>query len=504
MKKYSKNYIYYHLVVDFILIFFILLCFFTEIISAEETLLKEQLIFTAIVFLISLVIIYILKTVYSILYYKTSGYELKNDKIECVRGVFFRKKSILEYKKIHAVNKKQNLFHRLFKIAVLTLDSGSANTGSTAEILIIEKDNEIDKLLEEIKLKQSGNIESEEIESIKVEKENLYEFTAKSKLWYSLINGITTLVILVCLSAIVAVIFSFALPLLNNVNLGGIGEILVIALYVVLGYLGVSIFVFIISVLVSFLNYYNFSVYKNENDIEINYGFFVHNKNTFKLNKIKGVVISQNLIQKLFKFVSVKLEVIGYNEASNNENNNQTTGVLFPLCKESEVEENIKSVLPNYLPDKIEIKAKRYFPFVSWNLFFIGVFSALIIGITVLELAVFKVLPKTILTTFVIMFLGALINCSFVLIDGVLEYLNNGISVNNDKLTITNGAFTKKTIVIYRKHVIGIEDVTTPLRKKAGIYSFKIHFRANDQTNVITLKNVDESVKETLRNVVKY
>ena len=152
----------------------------------------------------------------------------------------------------------------------------------------------------------------------------------------------------------------------------------------------------------------------------------------------------------------------------------------------------------------MEINAKKYFPFISWNLFFTAIFSLLIIGLTVLELVLYKVLPKTVLITFVISSLSALLICVFILIDGVLEYLNNGITVNEDKLTITNGAFTKKTIVIYRKHVIGIEDVTTPLRKKAGIYSFKIHFRANDQTNVITLKNVDESVKETLRNVVKY
>ncbi len=506
MKKYSKNYIYYHLVVDFIVIFFITFCFFTEIFSDGEIVLSaETLPKVLLYFALVYIPIYIIKTIYSIFYYKMSGYELKNDKIECQRGVLFKKKSILEYKKIHAVNKKQNLFHKLFKIAVLTLDSGSANTGHTAEILIIEDAIKVDELIEEIKLRQSGNFEGEDVEIKVEEKENLYEFNAKSKILYSLINAITTLAVLVVLSLIAIFIFSFGLPfLLKFITAEDFSIIIVVASFVLLAYLGVSVFTFIISILVSFLSYYKFRVYKNENDIEINYGFFVNNNNTFKLNKIKGVVITQSIIQKLFKLVSVKLEVIGYSDTSSEDNSNKSMGILFPLCKESEVEENIKRVLPSYVPDKKENKAKKYFPFISWTSFFIAVFSVLTIIIVALELALFKVHIDTILTVVLVLTLSVLLVLAFVLLGGLFEYLNNGITINGDKLTVINGGFTKKTTVIHRKHVIGIEDITTPLRKKVGVYSFKIHFRANDETNVIKLKNVDESLIEELRNVVIY
>lgn len=509
MKKFSKTYIYYHLLVDFIVIFFIVFCFFTEAFADEELIFSaENLPKLILCFSLVFIAVYIVKTVYSILYYKTSGYNLLADKIECQRGVFFRKKSILEYKKIHAVNKKQNLFHRLFKIAVLTLDSGSANTGHTAEILIVENDCVVDKLVEEIKLRQSGNYQELETEREvieKIERENLYNFTAKSKVLYSVINAVTTLAVLLVITALVSVLFGLALPLLLKVlhveNLVLILNILIIS---IISYIGVGIFVFIVSILVSFLTYYKFSVYKNENDIEINYGFFVNNKNTFKLNRIKGVVITQNLIQKLFKFVSVKLEVIGYTESTNNENNAQSMGVLFPLCKESEVDENIKLVLPNYVPDKKQVRAKKYFPFVSWSSLFVSVFSLLAIIVVALELVIFKVATDTILTVVLILTLTLVLILSLMLLGGLLEYYNNGIAVNGNKITIINGGFTKNTTVINRKHVVGIEDITTPMRKKAGIYSFKIHFRANDQTNEIRLKNVDESVVETLRNVIIY
>ena len=507
MKKFNKNYIYYHLVVDFIVIFFIVFCLFTEFFSDGEVPINEETLSKIILyFSIIFVVVYAVKTVYSIFYYKTSGYELKNEKIECQRGVLFKKKSILEYRKIHAVNKKQNLFHRLFKIAVLTLDSGSANTGHTAEILIVENDKEVDRLLEEIKLRQSGKIcDDEEVEIKTEEKENLYEFNAKSKFLYSLINAVTTLIVLFALSFIVLIVFGLGLPfLLKYIRNEDFNIIIAVVLYVLLGYLGISVFAFIINILVSFVSYYKFRVYRNENDIEINYGLFVNNNNTFKLNKIKGVVITQNLIQKLFKFVSVKLEVIGYTEGSNENNTNNTIGVLFPLCKESEVNENISKVLPSYVPDIKEEKAKKYFPFISWTSFFTLVFSGLTILIIALELVVFKVSNDVVLTVVLILTLVTLLILAFILICGLFEYFNNGITVNGDKLTIINGGFTKKTTVINRKHVIGIENITTPFRKKAGIYSFKIHFRANDQSNVIVLKNVDESLVEKLRNIVIY
>ena len=179
-------------------------------------------------------------------------------------------------------------------------------------------------------------------------------------------------------------------------------------------------------------------------------------------------------------------------------------GVLFPLCKESEVDENIKLVLPNYVPDKKQVRAKKYFPFVSWSSLFVSVFSLLAIIVVALELVIFKVATDTILTVVLILTLTLVLILSLMLLGGLLEYYNNGIAVNGNKITIINGGFTKNTTVINRKHVVGIEDITTPMRKKAGIYSFKIHFRANDQTNEIRLKNVDESVVETLRNVIIY
>lgn len=507
MKKFSKSYIYYHLIVDFIIIFFMMLCFAVEVFSEEEGFnLLENLPKILLWFLGIFIVAYALKTAYSVLYVKMSGYELKENEIECKRGVFFKKRSILEYSKIHAVNKKQNLFHRIFKIAVLTLDSGSSNTAYTSEILIIESEEEIDNIIQQIKLRQSGEKPKTQSEADeKIEKENLYKFTAKRKVVYSLLNVLSTLAVILFISVLIVLGYYFVLPIAINSITGwdGIG-ILIIAIYALIIYFIIVLLVFVISLIASIFAYYKFSVYKTDSDIEINYGFFVKSNNTFKLNRIKGVVVSQGLIKRLFGFVTVKLEVIGYSEVNGSEKSSESSGVLFPLCKESELEENLNKVLPDYIPLKKQDKPKKYFPFISWKTLIFSVIYLFCAFVTVFDLVFFKV-DSEIINAVIKAFIGIyIVVVGLIMANALLSFKNNGIAISDDKITVYGGGFTRTYTVIKANTIIGVETITTPLRKKSGIYSYKIHFRTNDQTNVIKLNNVDESISNKLQEIVKF
>ena len=145
MKRFDKGYIYSNLLSDLFGSIFVLFAIFGSFISDEETT-REEIVSRIPIFAIAFVVIYVAFAVYRILYYKASGYELTQTEIKCKRGVFFRKNSILDYRKVHAINKKQNLIHRIFGIAVLTVDSGSTNTAHQAEITIVEKNTTVDFL----------------------------------------------------------------------------------------------------------------------------------------------------------------------------------------------------------------------------------------------------------------------------------------------------------------------------------------------------------------------
>ena len=108
MKRFDKRYIYSSLVTDLFYSLILALAFLKDFLFDEQA--KPEEIKAAIPFLvIGYIVIYLCFVVYRILYYKNSGYELTDNEIKCNRGVLFRKRSVLDYKKVHAINKKQNI-----------------------------------------------------------------------------------------------------------------------------------------------------------------------------------------------------------------------------------------------------------------------------------------------------------------------------------------------------------------------------------------------------------
>ena len=167
MKKFSKNHIFASLIIDLFYVFIIALAFVDFAFISNEEGEYVGVNYQALPYYIALLVVaYILFTVYRIIYVHTSGYQLTEREIVCNRGVLFRKKSILEYSKINSINKKQNFIQRIFGIAVLTVDSGSANMGHLPEIIVIEKNDVVDQLLNKLKNIDKAKIEPEKQEVI--------------------------------------------------------------------------------------------------------------------------------------------------------------------------------------------------------------------------------------------------------------------------------------------------------------------------------------------------
>ena len=146
MKRFDKGYIFSSLLTDLFYSFFVAFFFLEDLFLNEESN-SEDIAAGILIFVIGFIVIYLCFIVYRILYYRTSGYELTDKEIKCNRGVIFKKRSVLDYKNVHAINKKQTILHRIFGIAVLTVDSGSANTSHQSEITIIEKSTVVDTLM---------------------------------------------------------------------------------------------------------------------------------------------------------------------------------------------------------------------------------------------------------------------------------------------------------------------------------------------------------------------
>ncbi len=505
MKRFDKGYIYSSLLSDLFAVLAILFFFFQDI-FLEENAKAEDIISTIPIFAIVFIVIYLCFIIYRILYYKTSGYELTDTEIKCNRGVLFRKRSVLDYKKVHAINKRQNLFHRFFGVAVLTVDSGSTNTFNQAEITVVEKEKIVDSLISELNSLKENGIRNETETSAKDEvlfsdNDSLYRFTSKRKMLYTLINIVSTAFFTALFGVLAIIVIGVCKLMLKTGSLGTWGEYFLIVVLITLGaMLLLSAVSFVVSMVCSFVGYHKFTITKNGNNIQISFGLLEKHTNTFSYDRIKAVKISQNLVQRILGFAEIKLEVIGY--TSDSGKNTTELGVLVPFCKYNEIDEILGKVLPDYVPDKKQTKAVSYFPFVSWFLLIFGIIT----GVTLLLIASIMLIfnaSASVISAAVLPVLGA---AGFVLviklISAILSYKNNGLAVNNGKITAYYGGFTKNITVFMDENLIAVENVTTPLRKKNGIASLVLHLKTNALSNEVKVHIQKESLSQELEKML--
>ena len=500
MKRFDKGYIYSSLLTDFLYSAFVVFIFLKDFFLDEESN-PADIAAAAPLFAISFIVIYLCFAAYRILYYRTSGYELTDKEIKCNRGVLFRKRSVLDYKKVHAINKKQNIIQRIFGIAVLTVDSGSANTSHQAEITIIEKSAAVDALLDELNALKKNSVKSDAEEQkeevLLSDKDSLYRFTSGKKMLYTLINIASTAFSIAFFAVLAIIVISVCKAMLQLDFLGTWGQYFLYALSITVG--GVllsSIFSFVASIIQSFVGYYGFTITRCDSNIQISYGLLEKHTNTFSYDRIKAVKISQGLIQRILGFASIKLEVIGYTVSSGDDDKNAGLGVLVPFCKYDEISEILGKALPDYIPSEKQTKSAALFPFVSWFLLIFGIILGITLTVAATAMTVLDA-PSIVMSSVAFAIFGvALLVLVLKLISALLSYHTNGIAIEDKKLTAYSGGFRKSITVFMAKHLVAVENVTTPLRKKYGIASVIMHLKTNESSNEVKI----HIQKDTLSN----
>lgn len=507
MKRFDKGYIYSSLLSDLfgslVIAFIFLKDFFLNDESNPEDI-KAAIPF----FVIGFAVVYLCFIVYRILYYKTSGYELTEKEIKCNRGVLLRKRSVLDYKKVHAINKKQNIFHRIFGIAILTVDSGSTNTSHQAEITIIEKDKIVDALLNELNaLKEGGerNMESSQPkdELLLSDEDSLYRFTSGKKLLYTLINIASTAFFTALFAVLTIIVLGVCKLMIRQSFLGTWGQYFLYAFLITVGaMLLFSMFSLIRCLIHSFVGYYKFKITKRGNDIQISYGLLEKHTNTFSYDRIKAVKINQGLVQRMLGFASIRLEVIGYTVNSGDDDKNAGLGVLVPFCKYNEIGEILGKVLPDYMPDEKQTKAVSYFPFVSWFLLVLGVVTGLVLVQLIATMMLFNVSTSVILTVALAVIVAGSVVFIVKALSAALSYQTNGLAVNNGKITAYYGGFIKNVTVFMSKNLIAAENVTTPLRQKAGVTSLVMHLKTNALSNEVKVHIQKDTLSDDIEKLL--
>ena len=111
--------------------------------------------------------------------------------------------------------------------------------------------------------------------------------------------------------------------------------------------------------------------------------------------------------------------------------------------------------------------------------------------------------PATVMSAVVFAIFGvALLVLVIKLVSAILSYHTNGIAIENRKLTVYSGGFSKSITVFMAKHLVAVENVTTPLRKKRGIASLIMHLKTNESSNEIKVHIQQDTLSDELEKML--
>lgn len=486
MKRFCKGFFGYLYFLSCISSLFFLIAFLGLAQTEDSGVEPQILLYIGIAYVFFIIV----SAIYQMIAYRMTGYSLNETDITTKKGVLFKRQSVLQYEKIHAMNKKQGLIQRLFHVQGLYVDSGSTNTSSLAEIVIYDTPENIEALMVEIQAKRNHleGVESGTPDSVS-EQTTIFEYTKKDKVFFSLTSLLYSLIFLVIVSSIVITGLLLFRVMGKEV---WIGFVIFFFIIIIIG--------FLCGIFISFLGYFNFKVSKNKDYLNINYGLFVKVQHKLPLEKVMAVRIHEGWIQRMLGFASLKLDIVGFNQSAGNEPQQQkaSIGVLIPFCKRQEVEHYLEQLLPKYQGLEKDTVSKAYFPHISVGLLIIQIFFIYVLTIVGSCALFFQNDFKFIGQTVGIVMICDVICTLFLLLGGVFSYHHCSLALDEEKITIRRGGFMKETVTIHRKNVIAIEDVTTPLRARKGIYSYSIHLHSNSMQNVIRVEILDKDVRKRL------
>ena len=268
-------------------------------------------------------------------------YRVEDGELRIESGVFVRKKRYIPFERIQSLDFSEGILQRPFGLVKVRVETaGSSGTLDAEAVLTAITKADAARIQEVlISVKKTGRIETEVL-VVDPGPESLYKIKFSQLLLLASTSGGAGVVI----SAVIAFWFQFdeLIPyekVFNELK-GFISSGLVFVSAIVFLIL---LLAWLISVVGTMIKYADFTVEKVADDLIISRGLLEKRQLTIPLNRVQGILISENLIRQPLGFGSVFLESAG---GSVKEDRSKT--LILPIMKKAEMASILEDLFPDY------------------------------------------------------------------------------------------------------------------------------------------------------------
>lgn len=437
--------------------------------------------------LVTYIIIFWFSTISNTIKYFFTFYTVFDDHILIETGLINKKKTEIPFNSITTIDLSQSILQRLFKVYKLRLDNASltSDTSQKAEATIVLKADDAFSFREKIS-GHTVNYTNEDKEPPSIPSETAItasplDFVILGSLRSKLVYFLTILPFAMGVLGYFAKIFFNKEPDEKLLSTLSESTLLLVA---AITFLMIYLAAFIFSIGKSLITYYGFRIISRLKTIDVEFGLFLKKKYSLPKAKINGIILRQNLLMQMFGYCSIDVCVVGYGNKADQAI--EEKGILFPFASIGRAKEIINTLLPEFdsgkdisRPPK---KALRYFfvrplPIIT---------AAALTGVCFTKI-------YWLILLFVIFLILTLINSG-------LEYRNSSISMDENSVTISNGGFKKRTVVIKSGSIESVAESASIFKRRNSVTSLEVSFLAPAGTAKVIVRNIDISNFRELEN----
>ncbi|TQR06824.1 hypothetical protein FG383_18600 [Psychrobacillus soli] len=430
-------------------------------------------------------IILIFLLVSGIIKWKRFRYWFEEEELRIEYGLFVKKKRYIPFERIQSLNYTEGILHRPFGLVKVKVETagGGATKEADAELTAITKAQADQIKREMLQAKNKLPIELDDSDEpvvvqqpVKEEKRAVFKMSRKD------------LFVLASTSGGVGVFFSgvavFASQFSNVIPYEAIYDEIVVfirfgALIVALAIFVVLLIAWIVSVVLTFINYYEFTITVEDEEIIITRGLLEKKKITIPLSRIQGIRVVENPLRQVMGYATVIVDSAGGSLAEKDEKIR-----LLPLIKKAKITPILQEIFPdlsfNPVLTKIPRKSRKFFyrldyvwmipvsAAVSYFFYPFGLFSLLLFPL------------------------------SYVL--GVWQQKTAGYFLNERQLVIQYRLFSKVMVWMEKRRIQSMTERTTLFQKRANVSSIITTIKSGVTGDSTTIPHIEKSDAEMLLN----
>jgi putative membrane protein len=412
----------------------------------------------------------------AIVKWKKKIYCIQDEGIYIRNGIFEMHERTVPFSQVHTADISSSIVQRLFNVCKLDIDTagGKAKESEISILLSKQEALRVKSLIFNVNKKRA----EEEVEvGIKIKKfttstKDLFVMASMSS---NMLAGIFIIIVFYMNivdkipDAVKRKAKAFSYNLIEDFNSKGMITYIV-ALILVALFISWSV-----SVIITVIKYYGFTVTREEDNIRLSYGLLNKKEVTIPVSRIQSITIVEGIIKKSFGYFSLNVETIGYGK-----DKGEST-MLCPIAK--------KKVLDNFFQDILSEMDINYELVKSPRKALKG-------------FILFRLLDDIIIMSIIAIFAPygqfIFILLPIIAIWNYIKFIDNGIYYDDDFIVMRYRRAARETVIIQKECIQSIEKRQNVFQKRKAVAKYKVNIAGDILGESYTVGYINQNYLEDI------